>query len=357
MSVKKRKDGRWRVDVCVKIDGRRVRERGAAKNRSQALELEREMRTRLQRGVERTKPLLYAEWAKEFMATYVEVNNKHSERRTKKQIMEQHLVPFFGRMPLDRIGVSEVERFKAAQLGFGVSEKGKPRRPAARKTVNNRLTVLRKSLSVAVDFGRLNAIPKVQWLKTAPSKFRFFTFDEASRLLEGAAPGWRTMMLFALRTGLRQGELLALRWEDVDLQRSKLHVQTAIWRGVEGPPKGGRARVVPLSAEAAEALKGLPSRFKKGRVFGDGPKPLTAGLCKWPLWSACSAVGLERCGWHALRHTFASHLVMRGVPLKAVQELLGHTTIAVTMRYAHLAPEVKEDAVARLDSTYQAASS
>jgi hypothetical protein len=65
---------------------------------------------------------------------------------------------------------------------------------------------------------------------------------------------------------------------------------------------------------------------------------LTKGKCKWPLWRAAKGARLRRIGWHLLRHTFASHLVMRGVPLKAIQELLGHATIEMTMRYSHLAP-------------------
>ncbi len=72
--------------------------------------------------------------------------------------------------------------------------------------------------------------------------------------------------------------------------------------------------------------------------------------CKHPLWRACRRAGLRRIGWHVLRHTFASHLVMRGVPLKAVQELMGHATIDMTMRYAHLSPHVAREAVKVLDA-------
>jgi site-specific recombinase XerD len=73
------------------------------------------------------------------------------------------------------------------------------------------------------------------------------------------------------------------------------------------------------------------------------------GECKHPLWSACKRAGLRRIGWHVARHSFASHLAMRGAPIKAIQELLGHATIAMTMRYAHLSPEVARDAVSLLD--------
>ena len=95
----------------------------------------------------------------------------------------------------------------------------------------------------------------------------------------------------------------------------------------------------------------LPSRFAGGLLWpGEGGRNLKRGEAKWPLYRACMRAGLRRVGWHVLRHTFASHLVMRGVPLKAVQELLGHEDIATTMRYAHLAPGVTRDAVLLLDA-------
>ena len=78
-------------------------------------------------------------------------------------------------------------------------------------------------------------------------------------------------------------------------------------------------------------------------------KMLTKGQMKHPLWRACKKAGIPRVGWHVLRHTFASHLVMRGVALKAVQELLGHADISMTMRYAHLSPHVHRAAIERLE--------
>ena len=76
---------------------------------------------------------------------------------------------------------------------------------------------------------------------------------------------------------------------------------------------------------------------------------LPRGATKWPLWTSAKEAGLRRIGWHVLRHTFASHLVMRGAPLKTVQELMGHSTIEMTMRYAHLSPDARREAVKLLD--------
>jgi len=104
---------------------------------------------------------------------------------------------------------------------------------------------------------------------------------------------------------------------------------------------------------ALAALKShrAATQLKGGRVFchADGTA-FTASEVKDVVPSACRRAGLaKRLTWHDLRHTFASHLVMRGVPLKAVQELMGHATIDQTMRYAHLSPEVRRDAVRVLD--------
>ncbi len=339
MSVRKRPDGRWRVDVVFMREGGRDRIRKSAATRDAALKLEREIRSKLDRGETfATRAPLFKEWSKEFLEVYATNNNKPSERRAKLQILRDHLDPFFGEMRLDRIGVQEIERFKSAQL----TSDAKP------KSINNRLTVLRRMFVIANEWGKLTNIPKVRWLKTPPQAFRFLSFDEAERVVD-AAGDWKAMILIALRTGLRHGELLALRWDDVDLVTSRLLVRRTAWRGSEGSPKGGRSREVPLSPEALATMRTLPSRFRASYVFGNGAVRLTAGETKWPVWSACKRAGVERCGWHVLRHTFASHLVMRGVPLKAVQELLGHATMEMTMRYAHLSPEVRTEAVSRLD--------
>src|ERR1051325_424043 len=106
----------------------------------------------------------------------------------------------------------------------------------------------------------------------------------------------------------------------------------------------------PLERRRGRGPARVPSRFRGELVFGhEDARMLTKGNCKHPLWRACRKAGLRQIGWHVLRHTFASHLAMRGVPLKAIQELLGHSSIITTMIYAHLAPHVGRDAVRLLD--------
>jgi len=377
MSVGKRKDGRWYTDITIRVDGKDVRARDACgpevRNRSQALALEHQRRAGMLAGKlpqkrrtsasveasaappapptaakqEPTAACTFRAHAEEVLVLHAAVENKHSERKSKRSILDCHLLPAFGELTLDAIGPRQIAAYKAEKLKPSDGSEGlKP------KTINNHLTVLRKCLVLAREWGRLAVVPTVGFLRVAKPEIDFFTFDEATRLLAHVdRDPWYVMILCGLRAGLRQGELLELRWDDVDLVKGVLRIRRAIYDGVIDVPKGGRMREVPLSDELRAALRKLPSRFAHGLVWprADG-RNLTKGEAKWPLWRACKQAGLRRVGWHVLRHTFASHLVMRGVPLKAVQELLGHATIDMTMRYAHLAPDVTRDAVRLLDA-------
>jgi integrase len=267
------------------------------------------------------------------------VHNKPSELETKRMILRVHLAPAFGNTALDEISMVKLEEYKASKLRDGLSP----------KTINNHLTVLRKLLATAQEWGKLATLPRVRWLKVAEPEFRFLGFDEADRLAASAAPEWRAMVVVALRTGLRLGELLALRWIDVDLKGGRIIVRQSRTRETTTSPKSGRKREVPLSDEAAEALRG--HRHLRGDLVfcRETGEHFTKGETKWPLWGACKRAGLERMGWHVLRHTFASHLAMRGATLRAIQELLGHAKIEMTLRYAHLAPEALREAVRLLD--------
>ena len=279
----------------------------------------------------------------EHFLTYSKTNNKPSTVAAKIGILEVHLIPFFGSMKLDAVGLPELERYKAAKLDEGLEK----------KSINNQLTAFRKLVNLAVEWGALERAPKVRGFNVKQeyvSEDEYLTFDEADRLVRAAAPEWRSFMVVALKTGLRVGELLALKWQDIDLVAGHLIVRRTLWRDQEGPPKGGRNRKVPLSDEAQATLKA--HRHLKGPyVFcnASGAR-LTHSMVKDVVPSTCRRAALgKHITTHGLRHTFASHLVMRGASLKAVQELLGHESIEMTLRYSHLTPDVKREAVQLLD--------
>jgi integrase len=223
----------WVVDVqVVGKDGRlrRVQKVSPLQSRRAAEKLEHEIREELlQADVSAALPDVptLAEFADRFMKTYAATNNKPSEIESKLSILRVHLVPALGQLRLDQIGAPEIEAYKAKKVESKL----------ARKTVNNQLTVLRKLLATAVEWRLLPTTPQIKWLKTPSPEFDFLTFDEADQLIVGADDEWRAMITVALRTGLRLGELLALRLSDVDLDTGRIVVRRAVARGVIGTPK------------------------------------------------------------------------------------------------------------------------
>ncbi|RKH39108.1 site-specific integrase [Corallococcus sp. AB050B] len=367
----------WWVDVKYQHpDGRveRVRKASPINTRRGAEEYERQVRHALLTGSfgketqnKQDRIPTFREFVPRFI-TYSENNNKPSSVASKRQILSNHLIPAFGSLSLDSIGLVEIEEFKAAMRkkpADALIRKAAPTRAAVLKRkrsepkflslkyINNVLAVLHKLLVLAQDQGVIGQIPRIKVFKTRKPAFDFLSFEEAELLVMNAEPEWRSLIFVALKTGMRQGELIGLQWNDVDLQRGKLHVRRTIWRGTSCLPKGGRERIVDLPVSAVHALK--EHRHLRGaHVFcqEDG-QMLTAGLMKAPLKRALARAGIRReqglIGWHDLRHTYGSHLAMRGIPLKVIQELMGHATIEMTMRYAHLAPEARESAVQQLD--------
>ncbi len=344
MSVKKR-GGVYHIDLTARRHGEKLRVRKSAQTKSkpEALLFEAQERAKLEASpFVRGRPPFFADFADEFLKTYSKANNKPSEHASKKMILDRHLKPFFGHLRLDYIGDNPmlVEKYKADKL-----EK------LGKKSVNNHLICLAKLFAVAKDWGKVQRVPKIQRYKLEQGTFDFFIPEESDRLLAGAEGQWRTMILLGLRAGLRINELIALRWDDVDLVAGRVVVRHGSWEGIIGTPKGSKAVEVPLTEETCHALSTLPSRFARKLVFtGDKGAMLTRGSCNSPLWRACRKAGLREVGWHTLRHSFASQLAMAGVSLKAIQELGRWASFAMVLRYAHLTPAVRRDAVALLDT-------
>ena len=301
---------------------------------------------------------VYAPWAEANIRTAVD-----TVRRLKSSF------PELQSKRLDEITPWLVEKWRARRLKGGA----KP------ITVNRDLADLKSSLAKAVDWGHLETHPlaKVKLSKVDPSPTtRFLAQDEETRLLKAlddreerlrrerdSANRWRferghpglpdlrgqafadhlkPMVLLSLHTGLRRGELFSLTWSDVDLANADLTI-----RGTNA--KSGRTRHLPLTDMAHEVLSNWPrnSEAPDGLVFpGRAGRPFDNVHKAWR--ATLEAAGIERFRWHDLRHSFASWLVMSGVDLSTVRELLGHADYHMTLRYAHLAPAHKADAVARL---------
>jgi len=331
--------GAWWVDF--RLDRKRVRKKSPINTKRGAEVFEKQLREELVLGKESPKREIptFREHARDWVDTYVVVNNKPSEVASKRKILNHHLLPFFGKMRLDDITKRTIDRFKGAQLKRGLK----------RKTINNQLTVLRRSLVLAVEWEIIAAVPPIQWFRAPKPDFDFFTQEESERLLEAASPEHRAMLTTALKTGVRRGELLALRWEDIDFRASKLTVRRALSLNVLSTPKSGRSRSIPMSPQLKEVLRAHRHKHGPWVFCDDDGDRFTANQVRRTVPDACKAAGLRELNWHALRHSFASQLAIAGVPLKVIQELLGHASIEMTMRYAHLAESALQGAVTVLD--------
>jgi integrase len=197
-------------------------------------------------------------------------------------------------LPLDEIGVREVEALKAAMLKAGRSP----------KRVNNCLSVLNKMLKYASEVGVLESVPRIKFVKVPPQDFDFLDCDEYGRLLDASAhePAVQAAIIAAGDAGLRLGELRALKWSRVDFVAQQVTVAEAFWRKQIGSPKGGRIGSVPMTQRLTEALHS--QRHLKGQfVFSnDKGEPWTRDWMDDALKRQCRHAGLREIGWHVLRH-------------------------------------------------------
>ncbi len=281
----------------------------------------------------------FAEFAAEWFETYVKTNNKHSTQRAKDFYLRLHLLPYFGHLALNAITPRCIEEYKREKLV----------RALAPKTINEHLAVLGQILRTAVEWELLRSAPAIKRLRATAPPIDILQEGEVVQLMQSrGAAVWDDMLLLALHTGLRLGELFGLEWKDVDLDRALLCVRRNVVRGVVGTPKSGRVRYVPLTEQAREMLE--RRRTASGPVFTASASGFNYSTAEKAIKRMCRRAGVREVGWHVLRHTYATQLVERGAPLRAVQALLGHSTVVMTERYAHVRPTLLRAAIALLES-------
>jgi integrase len=143
--------------------------------------------------------------------------------------------------------------------------------------------------------------------------------------------------------------MIALEWRDVDLGKRQICVERSDWNGQVTTPKGGRLRYVPLTIRLAAAFRDHRHLRSPNVLCQDDGQPLTRQMVQYRVLRASRRAKLSQDGVHILRHTFCSHLSMRGAPPKAIQELVGHADLTMTQRYIHLSPAALDAAIGLLD--------
>ena len=261
-----------------------------------------------------------------------------------------HLIPFFGSRALDEIDVDLIDVFIANKRAEG----------KAPKSVRNYLGLLHAIIAFALkrNWCSSNSVAAIDKPRHQRRRdIRYLNVDELRALLV-ATPDTqlgrleRTLYLTAAMTGLRRGELLALRWQDVDFNAGLIRVRRTFSRGQFGTPKSNcSSRTVPLAADVSDALHrhNRESRFRGNSdlVFAHPERggTLDPSRVRKRFISTAHRAGLRPVRFHDLRHTFGTRLAAAGAPLRAIQEWMGHSDQRTTLIYADYAPDLTQGAM------------
>jgi integrase len=327
MPVRKRGDS-WQVDV--RIDRERIRE--TYRTKKDAVAREKQLIAHEVTGTFVRSPTEQTTFRR-FAAIYLDYARANKAEQTvhnETWILGSKMMPTFGKMPLTSIRPRHVEQYKAARLAEGVEN----------RTVNIELQLLSVLFKLAIrwNYATENPLAHVDKLREPEKPKRFLSNDEVRRLLAAAQPSYLyPLVMCGLHTGMRPKELYNLRWTDVDIGRSTITVRAT---------KTNSYHAVEMTPFLQQVLRDHLEVRESEYVFAYRGKPIRSA--KKAFARICERGGIEDCTLYTLRHTFASHLAMRGVPLVQIQHLMGHSSYETTLVYAHLSTESQRGHVNRL---------
>lgn len=259
--------------------------------------------------------------------------------------LRRHLVPFFGERPIDKIGPAQVEQYLKRKRSAGLSS----------KTVQNHLNFLHGVFSFAIKRGWAQSNPvayvdRPKKNRSPHQRVRFLQPPELDALIEAAPDDplgsvERVLYLAAALTGLRQGELLGLKWLDIDSHARRVRVADNFTRGKMDTPKSHEGRSVPMAARLGHELAALRERthFNKDDdlVFchPETGHVLDPSKMRKRFKDALVEAKARTITFHELRHTFGTQMAAAGAPLRAIQEWMGHADAKTTEIYRHYAPD------------------
>lgn len=335
MSVRKRYDNFYYTDF--RFHGKRIvlKIPGGITNREAAQQWEDAHKLRLLRGeigIERQDPDVselverYLSWSR---------NNKAKSSCTRDTIALRNIIQGSRFNKVSDITPTAVEGYKERRL-----------RTASKRTVNIEVKTLKAMLNKAQAWNLIAANPiiSVGRIRGPESKpVEFLTTDEIQALLAAATPLYRPIIYTYLKTGMRKSELVFFEWTDIDFERRQIRVVNK----VDHPTKTYRDRYIPIDRPLIDLFRSLGPK-QSGYVFVTARETLRKNNLLREIQRCAKKAGItKRVTIKLLRHTWCSHMVMRGVDLVTIQRLLGHSDFRTTLCYAHLAPDHLRAAVER----------
>jgi len=362
-SIYRRKDGRWVASLTLEDRKRKYFYGGTRKEVQEALKtaLHEQQQGTLVTGPQQTLGTFLDQW--------LEQAHRHVIRSSTypgyRAILDKHIIPELGHIRLQHLTPRHIQAFYDKKLNEGLS-------PA---TVRRIHAILHRALDTAVQWNLIgrNVSNMVSLPRIGGSKIQPLTEEQAKLLLQAVrGQTLEAVITVALVTGMRMGELLALRWSDVDLGTGSIQVQHTINRYgkgglIESEPKtaAGKRRVM-LPPFASDILKEHRARqttvkAKVGAAWKDNNLVFCNGVggfiesnnLRVMFRQLLEKAGLPRIRFHDLRHSAATLLVSMGVNPKVIQELLGHSHVSITLQvYSHMLPSMQKEAIDKLEGFF-----
>jgi integrase len=325
----------WYLDICQ--EGRRTRRQiPGARTKTEAHAALSATKADLLRGefnFKREKKILFGDFA----SFYVERHSKPNKKSWKRDIVSLNaLLPCFKETPLSKISPFSIEGYKL-----------KRKERVTVSTVNRELALLKNMFTRAIDWGFAlsNPVRKVKlYSEENRKRERILTNEEISKFLLNSSSPLREFVLIAINTGMRSGEILALKWEDIDFRNDYVIVRQS---------KSGRSRKVPLNVVSKQAFEVLKhSNGSTDYVFFNPSTGRSIRSLKTAFKTACRKAGIHDLRIHDFRHYAASRMVQAGIDLHTVSKILGHSSIMLTMRYSHPGFDHTREAIKALERDY-----
>ena len=327
------------------FNGRRIREKvGTSRGLAEVAYQKRKVEIAEGKFLDKKKEekVKFEDFADEFLEVYCKSNHKSwSFSETNLKTLKR----FFSGKYLYEITPHMVEKFKSDRISEGLKTDGvikygsdrikKGLKPA---TVNRSLLVLKSLYNRAIDWGRFkgeNPVRKIKFLKENNTRVRFLEPNELVKLLSSCRGILKPIVIVALHTGMRKGEILGLKWQDCDFRRNIIYLRNT---------KNGEKREVPMSEPVKTAFIRVRKNPLSDFIFCHKDGAQIKDIKK-SFFTAIQKSAIKDFRFHDLRHCCASYLVMNGVAINTVREILGHKSMDMTLRYAHLSPDHRKQAV------------
>lgn len=318
-------------------------------------------RTSLDKDKEEKNYPVFEEYAANWINVTVPATCKPSTLSDYCCILDTHILPIYGKKQIPDINRMEIKNFLMEKIKKGYSP----------STVSHMKSCISGILNIAVDNGDINSNPahrlgKLYKKNNVQDKINPYSKQELSHLLKGFKewiPDHYPLLLTLARTGMRLGEVFALKWDDIDFEKRLINVQRTFHRSKIGTPKNGKSRLVDMSKQLSGTLIELENK-KKAEAIENGLNALPIWIFpnkggdpsdsgNWRrryFYKIIEKVGLRKIRIHDIRHTYASLLIQKGESLAYIRDQLGHHSISITVDiYGHLTPGANKAAVDSLD--------